>query len=108
MIHHGVLFSWKAPMTADAVAAVGRALDDMVATMPYVRSYHHGVDAGLKDGGNADYGIVATFDDCPTYAKCSSCRIPFDGRAREVICAACSPIPLSVAVPAPERVLHET
>jgi hypothetical protein len=69
MIHHVVLFSWKSPMTPDAVAIVGRALDDMVATMPYVRSYHHGIDAGLKESGNADYGIVASFDNSEDWRK---------------------------------------
>ena len=56
-------------MAPDAVAIVGRALDDMVATMPYVRSYHHGIDAGLKESGNADYGIVATFDNSEDWRK---------------------------------------
>jgi hypothetical protein len=69
MIHHVVLFSWKSPMSAEEVAAVGRALDGMVAEMPYVRSYHHGIDAGLKESGNADYGIVATFDNADDWRK---------------------------------------
>jgi len=56
-------------MAPDAVAIVGRALDDMVATMPYVRSYHHGIDAGLKESGNADYGIVASFDNSEDWRK---------------------------------------
>lgn len=56
-------------MSKDDVAAVGRALDDMVAAMPYVRSYHHGIDAGLKESGNADYGIVATFDNAEDWRR---------------------------------------
>ncbi|MEZ5248773.1 MAG: Dabb family protein [Ilumatobacteraceae bacterium] len=38
------------------------ALTSMAATMPVIRGYELGADAGLVDG-NGDFAVVATFDD---------------------------------------------
>ena len=62
MISHVVMFSFAAGVTDDQVAELGAALDTLPVAVPEVRRYVHGRDAGLADG-NADYVVVATFDD---------------------------------------------
>ena len=60
MFRHVVMFRWNDDVDAAHVAATGAALDALVATIPEVREYRHGPDAGLTDG-NFDYVIVAEF-----------------------------------------------
>lgn len=49
-------------MPAAAVANVQSQLNEFVSTLPEVRSYRCGPDAGASDMGNFDFAIVAEFD----------------------------------------------
>lgn len=62
MITHVVMFSWAPGVTDEQVAALGAVLDTLPGAVPEVRRYVHGRNAGLA-AGNADYVVVATFDD---------------------------------------------
>lgn len=63
MITHIVLFRWKPEMPADHLVAVAAALDSLPPAIASIRSYRHGSDLGVSASTNADYAIVATFDD---------------------------------------------
>lgn len=62
MITHVAVFTWADGVGSDDVARVRDALTSMAATMPVIRGYELGADAGLVDG-NGDFAVVATFDD---------------------------------------------
>lgn len=66
MLRHVVLFRWKAGVSASEVDAVAVALGRLPATIPTVRGYRFGADAGINDG-NADFAVVADFDDVDGY-----------------------------------------
>lgn len=61
MLRHVAVFSWK-PGTAEAqVEALSAALARLPDRVPGIRAYSFGPDARL--GGNADFAVVADFDD---------------------------------------------
>jgi hypothetical protein len=66
MIRHVVLFTWAEGMTREKEAQFTAELTALAATLPVVRSYHAGADAGLIEG-NFDYAVVADFDDADSY-----------------------------------------
>ena len=51
---------------SDAAARAEKALTALAATVPELREFRCGADAGVSDG-NADFGIVAVFDDVAGY-----------------------------------------
>jgi hypothetical protein len=59
---HIVLMTWKRELSADELARVGDALDQLGAQSPDVRQISHGADAGVRPGG-ASYALIADFDD---------------------------------------------
>lgn len=67
MIRHIVLFTWKPDTTDEAKAKVGSELSLLSKTMPGIRAYHFGADAGLVAAGNADFALTADFDDADAY-----------------------------------------
>src|SRR5690606_7959506 len=61
-LRHAVMFSWNAEAPDDQAAIVSAALAELPATIPEIRAYTFGPDLGLVEG-NADYAVVADFDD---------------------------------------------
>lgn len=66
MFRHVVVFTWKPEATEDQRRAVGERLAGLPGKIPELRGYRYGDDAGLSPG-NADFGVVADFDDVDGY-----------------------------------------
>lgn len=66
MFRHVVLFRWHATTSSETVEAIATALAGLPAAVPAIRSYRFGGDAGLS-AGNADFAVVADFDDVAGY-----------------------------------------
>lgn len=62
MITHIVIFSWVAGVTDEQVSALGRALDELAASLSDIVRIKHGRDLRFREG-NGDYALVATFAD---------------------------------------------
>jgi len=60
MIHHVAMFTFNQPQTPEQIDNISKALHTMRASMPYVKSYVCGADAGLA--GTNDYVVIAEFD----------------------------------------------
>lgn len=67
MIRHIVLFTWKAETTDEQKDRVASELSMLSRTVPGIRAYHFGADAGLVAAGNADFALTADFDDADAY-----------------------------------------
>jgi hypothetical protein len=52
-----------------AVDAFASGLAGLPALIPSIRAYRYGPDAGLGLSANADYAVVADFDDAEGYAS---------------------------------------
>ena len=63
MIRHIVLFIWKTDATDEQKALVASELSVLSKTVPGIRAYHFGTDAGIVTSGNADFALTADFDD---------------------------------------------
>jgi hypothetical protein len=66
MFRHVVMFRWTDDVDDAHRAAVARRLDELPDVITVIRSYRHGVDAGLNHG-NFDYVLVADFDSDDDY-----------------------------------------
>jgi hypothetical protein len=66
MIRHVVLFTWTDDMTDELEQQFASELTALAATLPEVRSYHAGPDAGVIEG-NYDFAVTADFDDAQSY-----------------------------------------
>jgi stress responsive alpha/beta barrel protein len=62
MIRHVVVFNWKPEATSEQVEQIATELRKLVAGLPAVKAYTCGADAGITQG-NADFAVVADFDD---------------------------------------------
>jgi hypothetical protein len=62
MIRHTTLFKWTAEATEEQQQAVAAELRAFAPTVPSIRSYLCGADAGLVEG-NFDFAVIADFDD---------------------------------------------
>ena len=62
MIRHVVLFRWKPEATEEQKARVATELSKLPLTVPSIRSFALGTDAGINQG-NADFAVTADFDD---------------------------------------------
>ncbi len=61
MLRHIALFRWKAGTTGAQIDAIEQGLATLPDTVPQLRAYAFGRDAGLREG-NADFAVVADFD----------------------------------------------
>lgn len=61
MIRHVAVFTWKPGTAASQIEELRRALSALPGTIPEIRRYCFGSDHGL--GGNADFAVVADFED---------------------------------------------
>jgi Stress responsive A/B Barrel Domain len=66
MIRHVVLFTWDEGMTKAMEQQFADELNALAPTLPGVRAYHAGRDAGINQG-NFDFAVVADFDDLDSY-----------------------------------------
>lgn len=66
MIRHVVLFTWTDEMTDELERQFAAELTELAPTLPGVRSYQAGPDAGIIEG-NFDFAVVADFDDADSY-----------------------------------------
>jgi heme-degrading monooxygenase HmoA len=66
MIRHVVLFTWTEDMTDEMEQQFTAELRALAPTLPGLRSYHAGPDAGIVEG-NFDFAVVADFDDADSY-----------------------------------------
>lgn len=68
MIRHVVLFTWDDEMTAELEQQLTAELNALAPSLPGVRAYHAGPDAGLIEG-NFDFAVVGDFDDADSYLR---------------------------------------
>jgi hypothetical protein len=66
MIRHVVLFTWTEGMTKEMERQFAAELTALAPTLPGLRAYHAGPDAGINQG-NFDFAVVADFDDADSY-----------------------------------------
>jgi antibiotic biosynthesis monooxygenase (ABM) superfamily enzyme len=66
MIRHVVLFTWTEDMTDAMEQQFTAELTALASSLPGVRAYHAGADAGIN-AGNFDFAVVADFDDLDSY-----------------------------------------
>jgi Stress responsive A/B Barrel Domain len=66
MIRHVVLFTWVPEATSEQKQRVVDELRTLPPQMSGLRAYHVGPDARIIDG-NADFAVVADFDDQASY-----------------------------------------
>ena len=66
MFHHAVMFGFKPGTTDEQVASMIEGLGALPATIPTIRRYNFGRDAGVN-AGNSDFAVVAEFDDRDGY-----------------------------------------
>ncbi len=68
MLRHVAVFRWVDGTPPADVDAFASALAGLPAAIPEIRSYRFGPDAGLGMSANADFAVVADFDDADGYA----------------------------------------
>ena len=66
MFRHVAVFTWTEGMTAELEERFAAELRALAPTLPGLRAYQCGPDAGLSDG-NFDFAVVADFDDVASY-----------------------------------------
>jgi hypothetical protein len=68
VLRHVAVFRWADGTPAAAVDAFASALGGLPGLIPEIRAYAFGADAGLGMSANADFAVVADFDDADGYA----------------------------------------
>jgi hypothetical protein len=68
VLRHVVCLTWAPGTSPDQVEAVRSALAALPGQIPEIRAYTVGPDAGAA-AGNADFGIVADFDDVAAWRR---------------------------------------
>lgn len=63
MLQHVVAIHWNEAVPDGHASVVVAVLHDMVRSIDTVRDYRCGPDLGVSGADNADFAIVATFDD---------------------------------------------
>jgi hypothetical protein len=66
MIRHVVAFTWTPEATPERVQQIADELTKLAGGLPAVKAYTCGPDAGINSG-NADFAVVADFDDEADY-----------------------------------------
>lgn len=66
MFRHVVMFNWDPSVKPGDIDAISAALDRLAGSVPTIRRYQHGPDAGVNEG-NFDYVVVADFDSVDDY-----------------------------------------
>jgi Stress responsive A/B Barrel Domain len=68
MFRHVALFTWKPEATDAQRLALAEQLRKLPGVIGTIRGYHLGPDAGVNTG-NADFAVVAEFDDEAGYLE---------------------------------------
>jgi hypothetical protein len=68
VLRHVAVFRWVEGTSSDAVEAFAAGLSSLPGLIPEIRGYSFGPDAGLGVSANADFAVVADFDDAAGYA----------------------------------------
>jgi hypothetical protein len=68
MLRHVAVFTWNPEATEGQKAALSTGLAALPGSIPEIRSYVFGPDAGLRPG-NAEFAVVADFDDAAGYLR---------------------------------------
>ena len=63
MLQHVVAITWNDQVPPNYAETVSAVLQEMASHISSVREYHCGPDLGVSTAVNADYLIVATFDE---------------------------------------------
>ena len=66
------VFRWNEGTSAAEIDAFAEGLAGLPAVIPSIRAYRFGPDAGLGLSANADFAVVADFDDVEGYAAYAS------------------------------------
>jgi hypothetical protein len=66
MIRHVAMFAWHPEVTPQQVRELASGLEELPPLMRGLREYQFGPDAGLVEG-NADFAVVAEFNDGEAY-----------------------------------------
>jgi hypothetical protein len=67
MLRHVVLFAWNPGATDHQKQQVTEELRTLPPLMSGLRAFHVGPDAGVVEGSNFDFALVADFDDAQSY-----------------------------------------
>ncbi len=68
MLRHVAVFRWVEGTAPAAVSALAGGLAGLPGSIPEIREFRFGPDAGLGMSANADYAVVADFDDAGAYS----------------------------------------
>jgi hypothetical protein len=68
MLRHVAVFTWNPETTEDDKARLASGLAALPGQIPEIRAYVFGPDARLGNS-NADFAVVADFDDAAAYAR---------------------------------------
>jgi hypothetical protein len=68
MIRHVVVFTWQPVATAERIEEIATELRSLTSAIPAIQAYACGPDAGITNG-NADFAVVADFDDEAGFAS---------------------------------------
>lgn len=68
MIRHVVVFSWKPEATSEQVEQIATELRELAASLPAVKAYACGANAGINPGA-LDFAVTADFDDEAAYVS---------------------------------------
>ena len=66
MFRHVVMFTWKPDTPAEVVDSIAAGLARLPETIPQIKDYRFGSDAGLATG-NFDFVVVADFESVADY-----------------------------------------
>lgn len=82
MIQHIVAFTWNDSVPANHAEVCIEALTTMVKSIDTVREYRCGANLGVSAAANADFVVVATFDDVEGWRKYDLAPIHDEVRAQ--------------------------
>jgi Stress responsive A/B Barrel Domain len=68
VLRHLVMFRWHPEVEEERIETFLKALEELLAGDPYVRSYRFGLNSGVRED-NFDFALVADFDNLEDYLR---------------------------------------